>query len=302
MVKFNKGILYYHEAAGQGDVHEELGQVSTNLLKMCKELVIYRSDEEGDIRKHCQLIKKEDTYDAIFILGGDGTVHELINGVIEAELNLPIGILPGGTFNDFTKTLNLPPTPKEASEVLLDGRVKHIDVMQANDRYVLNFVGMGLIVENAEAVVDEKKSKLGKFSYLFSTLKTVTDPTFFDYEIEVNGQTTSGNASMIVVANGQFLGGNRIPLKELCPDDGVMHAFIFKEAGIKLFTEMIKEKSIDNWNNISKNVEQIEGTEMIIRTREPMDVDVDGEIELSTPVHITILSKRLRMFVGPEVC
>ncbi len=301
MVKFNKGILYYHEAAGQGDVHEELGQVSTNLLKMCKELVIYRSDEEGDIRKHCQVIKKED-YDAIFILGGDGTVHELINGVIEAELNLPIGILPGGTFNDFTKTLNLPPTPKEASEVLLDGRVKHIDVMQANDRYVLNFVGMGLIVENAEAVVDEKKSKLGKFSYLFSTLKTVTDPTFFDYEIEVNGQTTSGNASMIVVANGQFVGGNRIPLKELCPDDGVMHAFIFKEAGIKLFTEMIKEKSIDNWNNISKNVEQIEGTEMIIRTREPMDVDVDGEIELSTPVHITILSKRLRMFVGPEVC
>lgn len=301
MVKFNKGILYYHEAAGQGDVHEELGQVSTNLLKMCKELVIYRSDEEGDIIKHCQVIKKED-YDAIFILGGDGTVHELINGVIEAELNLPIGILPGGTFNDFTKTLNLPPTPKEASEVLLDGRVKHIDVMQANDRYVLNFVGMGLIVENAEAVVDEKKSKLGKFSYLFSTLKTVTDPTFFDYEIEVNGQTTSGNASMIVVANGQFVGGNRIPLKELCPDDGVMHAFIFKEAGIKLFTEMIKEKSIDNWNNISKNVEQIEGTEMIIRTKEPMDVDVDGEIELSTPVHITILNKRLRMFVGPEVC
>lgn len=58
MVKFNKGILYYHEAAGQGDVHVELGQVSTNLLKMCKELVIYRSDEEGDIKKHCQVIKK----------------------------------------------------------------------------------------------------------------------------------------------------------------------------------------------------------------------------------------------------
>ena len=302
MVKFNKGILYYHEAAGQGDVHVELGQVATNLSKMCKELVIYRSDEEGDIKKHCQVIKKENTYDVIFVLGGDGTVHELINGVIDADLNLPIGILPGGTFNDFTKTLNLPPTPKEASEVLLEGHVKHIDVMQANERYVLNFVGMGLIVENAEAVVDDQKSKLGKFSYLFSTLKTVTDPTFFDYEIDVNGKTESGTASMIVVANGQFVGGNRIPLKELCPDDGVIHAFIFKEAGIKLFTEMINEKSIDNWNNISKNVKQIEGTDFTIRTKEPMEVDVDGEIDLSTPIHITNLNKRLRMFTGPEVC
>ncbi|GGB00473.1 diacylglycerol kinase family lipid kinase [Macrococcus hajekii] len=301
MISFNKGILFYHDAAGQGDVHAELGGVTAHLLKICKELVIYRSDAEGDIRKYCHTIKEEQKdYDVLFILGGDGTVHELVNGVLEANLNLPIGILPGGTFNDFTKTLNLPPTPVEAVQVLVEGHVRHIDVMKANDRFVLNFIGMGLIVENSEAVVDEHKSKFGKFSYLFSTLKTVTDPTFFDYELTVDGEKSTGTASMIVVANGKFVGGNRIPLKELIPDDGKMHAFIFKNGGIKIFTEMVKEKTTDNWNSISKNVEHLEGTTMQIHTKREMEVDVDGEIDLKTPVNIEILNKRLRLFAGPD--
>ncbi|TDM03653.1 diacylglycerol/lipid kinase family protein [Macrococcus carouselicus] len=300
MANFNKGILFYHEAAGQGDVHQALGEVTTNVLKMCKQLTIYRSDAKGDIKTYCQTLKDEN-YDILFILGGDGTVHELINGVIAADLNLPIGILPGGTFNDFAKTLNLPPTPREASEVLLDSHVRHIDVMKANDRYVLNFVGMGLIVENSEAVVDKSKSKLGKFSYLFSTLKTVADPTFFDYDLTIDGQNQTGNASMIVVANGQFVGGNRIPLTELRADDGLMQIFIFKEAGLKLFTEMIKEKSIDNWNAISKNVEHLSGKHITISTKDEMDIDVDGEVDLTTPVTIEILNKRLRLFAGPDI-
>lgn len=60
---------------------------------------------------------KDHTYsndiDIVFILGGDGTVNELINGVMKYDLDLPIGIIPGGTFNDFTKTLNLNPDFKK---------------------------------------------------------------------------------------------------------------------------------------------------------------------------------------------
>ena len=77
---------------------------------MCKHLSIQLSENEGDIIKYCERIKNQEyssDVDIVFILGGDGTVNELVNGVLANDPNVPIGIIPGGTFNDFTKTLNL---------------------------------------------------------------------------------------------------------------------------------------------------------------------------------------------------
>ena len=103
-------------------------------------------------------------------MGGDGTVNELINGVMKYDLDLPIGIIPGGTFNDFTKTLNLNRLQK-ASEQLLSSHIESYDVMKVNDNYVLNFVGLGLIVQNAENVQEGRKDIFGKLSYVGSTVK-----------------------------------------------------------------------------------------------------------------------------------
>ncbi|WP_274541605.1 diacylglycerol/lipid kinase family protein, partial [Staphylococcus pseudintermedius] len=108
-----------------------------------------------------------------FILGGDGTVNELINGVMTHDLQLPIGILPGGTFNDFTKTLNIAPNHKQASEQMISAQVGTYDVIKINNQYALNFVGLGLIVQNAENVQDGSKDIFGKLSYIGSTVKTL---------------------------------------------------------------------------------------------------------------------------------
>ncbi|TDM12631.1 diacylglycerol/lipid kinase family protein [Macrococcus lamae] len=302
MVQFTMGILFYHEGAGQGEVSDIVGAVTKNLITICQELTIYKSREKGDIIKYCHKIKEEQLpYEVIYLLGGDGTVHELINGVMQADLNLPIGILPGGTFNDFTKTLNLPPNPADASEALTTSSVKHIDVMKVNDRYVLNFAGLGLIVENSEGVADDAKSRIGKFSYLMSTLRSVTDPTFFNYRVTIDNQVHTGSSSMIITANGQFVGGNRIPLTELSPDDGILDVFIFKESGIKLFTELLSEKSAATWNDISNNIEHYSGAHIMIETENKMAVDIDGEIDIETPLRIDILTKRLRMFTGQDI-
>ena len=73
---FHRGILFYHEAAGQGNIYKELGQVTENLTQLCDELTIKLSKEEGQIRSYCKTlsaITNEHAYDVIFILGGDGT-------------------------------------------------------------------------------------------------------------------------------------------------------------------------------------------------------------------------------------
>ena len=130
---FHKGILFYHEAAGQGNLYKSLGQVTEHLTQMCDELTLKLSKEEGDIKKFCdELAHSQDgvEYDVFFLLGGDGTVNELINGLAGNNLEVPIGIIPGGTFNDFTKSLNLSPRPSAAAQELLDAKIKAFDVLK----------------------------------------------------------------------------------------------------------------------------------------------------------------------------
>ena len=95
--QYNHGVLFYHEHSGLKDIYDGLGEVAKSLTQLCKHLSIQLSENEGDIERYCKEIK-DHTYsndiDIVFILGGDGTVNELINGVMKYDLDLPIGIIP----------------------------------------------------------------------------------------------------------------------------------------------------------------------------------------------------------------
>lgn len=230
--KYTHGVLFYHEHSGLKNINQGIGEVTTALSSICKHLSIQLSENEGDIIKYCQEIKAKDyakDVDILFILGGDGTVNELINGVMTYDLQLPIGILPGGTFNDFTKTLNIAPNHKQASEQMISAQVGTYDVIKINNQYALNFVGLGLIVQNAENVQDGSKDIFGKLSYIGSTVKTLLNPTQFNYQLSIDDKTYSGETTMILSANGPFIGGSRIPLTDLSPQDGELNTFIFNE-------------------------------------------------------------------------
>ena len=90
-------VFFYHEHSGLKDIYEGLGEVTKSLTTMCKHLSIQLSENEGDIIKYCERIKNQEyssDVDIVFILGGDGTVNELVNGVLVNDLNVPIGIIP----------------------------------------------------------------------------------------------------------------------------------------------------------------------------------------------------------------
>lgn len=296
---FHRGILFYHEAAGQGNIYKELGQVSENLTQLCDELTIKLSKEEGQIRSYCKTlsaIKNEHAYDVIFILGGDGTLNELINGVVENNLQIPIGVLPGGTFNDFTKTLNLSQKPMQASQDLLSSQIKSFDVLDVNGTYALNFAGIGLMVQNAENVESNQKELLGKFSYIFSTIQTVANPEIYQYELTADNETYSGETLMILIANGQHVGGSRIPLEDLSPNDGKMNIFIFDKQNFSIINDFFKIKDSMNWNEISDSIQHISCELATLSTDPSAKLDIDGEILFETPVEIKILRDQVKLF------
>lgn len=301
--KYNHGVLFYHEHSGLKDIYEGLGEVTKSLSSMCKHLSIQLSENEGDIIKYCEAIKNDkygSEIDILFILGGDGTVNELINGVMQHDLHLPVGIIPGGTFNDFTKTLNLDPNFKNASSQLLSAQVGSYDVMKVNDTYVLNFVGLGLIVQNAENVQEGSKDVFGKLSYIGSTVKTLMNPSKFDFELNIDGRKETGNTSMLLIANGPNIGGGRVPLTDLSPQDGKVDTFIFDDQSFSILNDIFKKRDSMNWNEITEGIDHIPGQHITLSTEPNMKVDIDGEISLETPIEIEVLPKAIQLLTFPE--
>ncbi|MCQ9888827.1 diacylglycerol/lipid kinase family protein [Staphylococcus aureus] len=296
--KYTHGVLFYHEHSGLKNINQGIGEVTTALSSICKHLSIQLSENEGDIIKYCQEIKAKDyakDVDILFILGGDGTVNELINGVMTYDLQLPIGILPGGTFNDFTKTLNIAPNHKQASEQMISAQVGTYDVIKINNQYALNFVGLGLIVQNAENVQDGSKDIFGKLSYIGSTVKTLLNPTQFNYQLSIDDKTYSGETTMILSANGSFIGGSRIPLTDLSPQDGELNTFIFNEQSFSILNDIFKKRDSMNWNEITQGIEHIPGKKISITTDPAMKVDIDGEISLETPIDIEVIPNAIQL-------
>lgn len=302
--RYNHGVLFYHEHSKLKNIYDGLGEVTKSLSSMCIRLSIQLSEKEGDIIKYCENIKHHnyasDT-DILFILGGDGTVNELVNGVMQYDLELPIGIIPGGTFNDFTKTLNLHPNFKNASEQLLTSQVQPYDILKVNNRYVLNFVGLGLIVQNAENVQEDSKDIFGKLSYIGSTVKTLLNPSKFDFTLNIDSKEKKGNTSMILIANGPNIGGGRIPLTDLSPQDGEATTFIFNDQNFSILNDIFKKRYSMNWNEITEGIDHLSGKHISLSTEPTMKIDIDGEISLEKPIEIKVLPKAIQLLTFTEL-
>jgi len=160
----------------------------------------------------------------IIACGGDGTVNEVANGILQSEKDVELGVLPSGTGGDFRRSLGMPTNAREAARKLKSGQTKIIDVGQVTffnheneqvSRYFLNVSSFGL----SASIIERVKTKTslnwlpndllrGKASFAFSTLQEVLDLNFTTVRVSIDGkEEKSLNTINFCVANSRFFGG-----------------------------------------------------------------------------------------------
>ena len=162
----------------------------------------------------------------IVVIGGDGTLHEIINGFDNFE-EVTLGLIPCGTGNDFAHALGLPKDPLKAIDLIIDGEAKFTDFMQLPTVRGINVVGMGIDVD-----VLSKYSKLkrkNKFGYTWCLIKTLMNFDYVNFEAEVNGQTKSYRSFIVAIANGNVYGGGIPICPPANPTDNLLNLVTVKE-------------------------------------------------------------------------
>ncbi|CAH0347214.1 YegS/Rv2252/BmrU family lipid kinase [Bacillus sp. CECT 9360] len=299
-MKWKKGMLIYHQNAGKGKIEKALRDCLPILSPNIEEFLLIQTREQGEGARLCQ--KHGEDMDVIFILGGDGTVHECINGLAGLEKRPLIGILPAGTCNDMSRALNIPQNIRRAAVALVEGETVQIDVGKTGSNYFLNFWGIGLITETSNNIDPQEKSRLGKISYLLSALRTINESDPFHFKMIYDGNTIEDEAIMILTVNGNYIGTNMLPFPLIKPDDGLLDVIIVKNSSLGIFKEIMEMKrALSESTDSDSGVLYFQAKELQIVTDEELDADMDGEIYQKTPADISILKAHLSMLCGPAI-
>ena len=298
MPKYKNAILLYNGNAGKDNLDKKLKQVLPILSMTIKELRVVQTETVDELKEYCK--RYAENVELLIILGGDGTIHEVVNAIAALEKRPIIGILPGGTSNDFSRTLGLPQNLNAAAETIVVGNSMVVDLAKADDNYFLNFWGIGLIADTSENIDADEKSNLGILSYFISSIRTLNQSANFTYKIQAEDRKEEGEAVLIGVFNGRFIGTRRIALPLIKPDDGKLDVIIVRNSSLAAFRELL---SIVNPNTDVTEFEEVihfQSDKIRVETGNPMRIDMDGEIYQRTPSNIEILPGHIRMIYGQD--
>ena len=228
----------------------------------------------------------------IIAVGGDGTLHEVINGFSNFE-KVNLGIIPCGTGNDFARAINLPKKPIKALEVILNNKPQYTDYMQMPTVRGLNVIGTGIDVDVLKKYNALKKKN--KFGYTKCLIKTLFDFEYTDFVVEIDGEKNSFRSFIAGVCNGYRFGGG-IPI---CPiasaNDGELDFIAVKEMPrIKIIGAFLKLKAgkiLKLKQSIYKKIKKIK-----ITSDKPFTVNVDGELYEDIPFEVKIISNTLKIY------
>ncbi len=255
------------------------------------QVTIKETSKEGDALKFA--IEASDRhFDLISIMGGDGTINEVINGIAEKELRPFLHIIPLGTVNNFAKALELPLKPQQAIEVIKDPSKKQVDVGKVNDSYFMNLVNIGAIAEATYQVTAEQKSKLGSLAYLIEGLKKFTEKDLFSVSLEMNDTNTKLEVMLVLIALTDTFGGLKNAISEADVDDGYLHVFAFKEISNLESISMLKNL-VNGQLKDQPQIEYWKTKNLTIDSKPNKVANVDGDEGFSTPLHLSVLEKHL---------
>lgn len=228
----------------------------------------------------------------IVVLGGDGTLHEVINGFDNFE-NVSLGLVPCGTGNDFAHALGLPKDPQKAIDLIVDGTPKFTDFMQMPTVRGINVIGMGIDVD--VLVAYNKLKRKNKFGYTWCLIKTLFNFDFVEFNAEVDGETKPYRSFIAAIANGSVFGGG-IPICPVAtPTDKKLNFVAVKEIkGIKILGALIKLMSGKILT--LKQSSETPCEHVKITCDNSYVVNVDGELYADIPFDVQIVSDKLKMY------
>ncbi|KAB8129188.1 diacylglycerol kinase family lipid kinase [Gracilibacillus oryzae] len=283
----DKAVIILNPSSGTEESMVYKDHVEQILIKNNYNVEVKQTEKENDAKTFAEDACLR-AMDLIVVMGGDGTINEVINQTHRPVLQ----IIPLGTVNNFARALEVPLHPEEAVLLLENGVTRQVDIGEVNQHHFMNLVNIGAIAEATYQVTAEQKSKFGSLAYFFEGLKKFREKDVFKVTIETPEETVESEAMLVLIAVTDTFASWKNMIKEAEIDDGFLHIFVIKPL-TNLEGVAILPKIISGTLKDQEQVEYFKVKEAKISTNETKIANVDGDEGSTTPLYFSVLPRHI---------
>lgn len=229
--------------------------------------------------------------DLMVVAGGDGTVNFTVNAMKSKCLEIPVGIIPAGTANDFAGALGMSHQPLEAARQIASGVVDRVDCGCVNGIWFVNIFSFGLFTTTSQRTPDARKHRIGRLAYLIEGVKEIVSMHAVPLEIVADGERFDLRSLMVLIFNGETAGGFRL-VRRSSIKDGLLDCVLLEKKHF-LRSTLAMGRYLLGGN--PKIVRQLRARTIEIRSAIDEPTDVDGQKGTSFPLHIECLPGALQV-------
>lgn len=270
-----KLLFIYNPRAGKAQIKSKLADILDIFAEAEYEITVVPTRKRDDARLATAGRSKK--YDLVVCSGGDGTLDEVVTGMMQSGFRTPIGYIPAGSTNDFGGSLGLPKNMVQAAQTIVSGRNFPCDVGSFNTDTFVYIAAFGLFTDVSYETEQEVKNVLGHMAYLLEGMKRLSAIRSFPMKVSYDDQVIEDDFIFGMITNSTSVGGfKNITGKNVKLDDGVFEVTLIRRPKnpIELNNIMISlvNRDIDMGAMYCFRTDQV-----VLESKEPVAWTLDGE-------------------------
>ena len=293
MIFLEKILLIYNPNSGKKTITTHLDKIIEIFSSADKLVTLYRI---GDMNYTIEEVISSNEFDGVVVCGGDGSVNTVVKILLDTGKDIPIGVIPCGTCNDFSRSLGMPNDIVLCARLIAQGKTAKIDIGFINNESVfVNELAGGVIVTASFSTDQNLKKMFGPLAYYVTGIGELANIKPFDITVETEEQTYNEQALVFLVLNGTDISGFSNVIKEAQMQDGKMNILIFKDAKPLEITDTLL-RFVSGTEFKEKSVTRIQTHKCKITCPDNINTTVDGERGPSFPITLEMKKQAIQIY------
>ena len=289
-----KILFVYNSNSGKKNVAGLLDRITEIFASEGKVLTLYRlGDKVNDIHT----LLADGGFDGVVVCGGDGSVNFVAKALIDNGVDIPLGVIPNGTCNDFSRSLGMPTDVLLCARLVAQGKTAPIDIgfINGGEGIFVNEIAGGVLVTASFSTDQNLKKMFGPFAYYVTGLGELANMRPFDIKIETENGVYNEQALVFLVLNGTDISGFSNVVKDARMQDGKMDILVFKDAKPLEVTDTLL-RFVSGADFKEESVLRIKAKKCTITCDNSITTTVDGEHGPAFPLSLEMKKQTINVY------
>ena len=295
-----QALVVYNKFSGKSKIVKQIDYICQRLKTKYEIVETFASTGPNSIREY--IIQNAMNYDLVVAAGGDGSINEVVNGLMMIRARPTLAYVPTGTCNDTGRTLGLKRGLRKTMNIILDENKAFLDVNQINGQYFIYGLAAGNLTDVSYAADYKLKKSFGKFAYYFETVRSFSKDKTIHIDIVADGKLFSGKYFLFLATNSRYLASIKLHRKKrIYLNEGKLYVTLIRKTN-RFINTIDFALFMLLGERYSHNIEHFEAKNMVITSKTAIPYNTDGEsIPKLSRIEVTVLPEQIEMIVSKRV-